>query len=112
MCSAPRYTGIVRQQMEPGHDYPRPFCPLCVGLPSGPEVLTHASLYPDREIAYCGRCHCWHWSPGRCFADDPAFLDLTLGPRSRMKSVAEVGVKPRTAEELAAVERERRGGVP
>ena len=97
----------IRANHEAGrHGWPRPFCPLCMGAPAAGEV-SRTSLYPEREIAYCGRCHCWHWLPGRCFAEDPAFLDVTLGPRSRMKSVADVGVKPRTADELAAAERER-----
>lgn len=106
-----RLTKIRANHAEGRHNWPRPFCPPCMGTPTAGQV-SRTSLYPEREIAYCGRCHCWHWSPGRCFADDPAFLDLTLGPRSRMKSVAEVGVKPRTAEELAVVELERREAVP
>ena len=94
------------------HDWPRPFCPLCMGTTSATPIKPpeRQSLYPEREVAFCGRCHCWHWLPGRCFAEDAAFLDATLGPRSRMKAIAEVGLTARTKGELDTAERSRHRG--
>lgn len=99
---------ILESHEKGRHRQPNHWCAPCmraVSTTASYPAPKPAPLYPDREEIFCKRCRAFHWKPGRCFADDPGFLETVgapVGTSGRMRSVKEALESPEPPPEAEA----------